>query len=208
MRRVQTVVMAADPVLRAGIVNLLEHRTEVELLDQDGPGRDPLIVMCADDAGELLAAGPQNAPKPAYTVLVVSRMNKAQLLEVVELGVTAVVWRREATSDRLVRAVQLVDRGAGDLPADLLGGLLGEVGRARRARGAGTEPLPMGLSSREVDVIRLVSEGMETKEIAAKLCYSERTIKGVLHDVMTRLELRNRAHVVAHAAREGYLRWT
>ena len=210
MRRVQTVVMAADPVLRAGIVNLLERRAEVELVDGDGPGRDPLIVMCADDAGELLDGGPQAAPKPAYTVLVVSRMNKAQLLEVVELGVTAVVWRRDATADRLVRAVQLVDKGAGDLPADLLGGLLGEVGRARRARGggAGAEMLPMGLSSREVDVIRLVSEGMETKEIAAKLCYSERTIKGVLHDVMTRLELRNRAHVVAHAAREGYLRWT
>ena len=77
MRRVQTVVMAADPVLRAGIVNLLDHRSEIELLAEDGPGRDPLILMCADDAGELLAGGPQPAPKPAYTVLVVSRMNKA-----------------------------------------------------------------------------------------------------------------------------------
>ena len=208
MRRVQTMVKAADPVLRTGIVNMLEHRPEIELLDEDGRGRDPLFVICVDDAGELLAKAPHCAPKPAYMVLVVSRMNKAQLLEAVGLGVTAVVWRREATSDRLVRAVQLVDTGAGDLPADLLGGLLGEVGRARRARGAGAEPVALGLSGREIDVIRLVSEGMETREIAAKLCYSERTIKGVLHDVMTRLELRNRAHVVAHAAREGYLRWT
>lgn len=55
-------------------------------------------------------------------------------------------------------------------------------------------------------MIKLVAEGLETREIAAKLCYSERTVKSVLQGMMLRLNLRNRAHLVAYAAREGYLR--
>jgi DNA-binding NarL/FixJ family response regulator len=103
------------------------------------------------------------------------------------------------------RGVQKADRGAGDLPADLLGGLLDQVGRARRCGAAPAGLITSGLSERETDVIRLVAEGLDTREIASKLCYSERTIKNVLHGLMSRLQLRNRAHAVAFAAREGYL---
>ena len=62
-----------------------------------------------------------------------------------------------------------------------------------------------GLSDREVDVLRLVAEGYDTGEIARRLAFSERTIKSVLHDVTTRLQLRNRAHAVAFAVREGFI---
>ena len=55
-------------------------------------------------------------------------------------------------------------------------------------------------------MVKLVSEGLDTREIAQKLSYSERTVKNVLQAIMVRLDLRNRAHVVACAAREGYLR--
>ncbi|WP_383826475.1 response regulator transcription factor [Streptomyces sp. NPDC058486] len=57
----------------------------------------------------------------------------------------------------------------------------------------------------EVDVLRLVAEGYDTADIAAKLSYSERTIKNVLHAVITRLQLRNRSHAVAYAMRQGLI---
>jgi DNA-binding NarL/FixJ family response regulator len=63
----------------------------------------------------------------------------------------------------------------------------------------------MGMAPREIDVIRLVAEGLDTKTIATELSYSERTIKKILFDVKTRLDLRNRAHTVAYAFRYGYL---
>jgi DNA-binding CsgD family transcriptional regulator len=87
----------------------------------------------------------------------------------------------------------------------LLGGLLDQAGRARRCGTAPAGLITSGLSERETDVIRLVAEGLDTREIAAKLCYSERTIKNALHGLMVRLQLRNRAHPVTFAAREGYL---
>jgi DNA-binding NarL/FixJ family response regulator len=62
-----------------------------------------------------------------------------------------------------------------------------------------------GLSEREIEVLRLVADGLETSEIAARLCYSERTVKGVVHEITTRLRLRNRAQAVAYAVRQGLI---
>ena len=42
-------------------------------------------------------------------------------------------------------------------------------------------------------------------EIARRLCYSDRTVKNIIHDVVTRLQLRNRSHAVAYALREGLI---
>ncbi|NUV37500.1 LuxR C-terminal-related transcriptional regulator, partial [Streptomyces sp. KAI-27] len=126
-------------------------------------------------------------------------------LDVVECGVGAIVWRHEATARRLVSAVLAASRGDGDLPADLLGSLLNQVGTLHRGA-AGQQGGPsLGLTPREVDVVRLIAEGLDTGEIAGKLSYSERTVKNVIHGVTTRLHLRNRAHAVAYALREGYI---
>jgi DNA-binding NarL/FixJ family response regulator len=62
-----------------------------------------------------------------------------------------------------------------------------------------------GLTSREVDVLRLVSEGWDLEEVGHKLNYSERTVKNVLYALMKRLKLRNRAHAVSYAIRCGLI---
>jgi DNA-binding NarL/FixJ family response regulator len=62
---------------------------------------------------------------------------------------------------------------------------------------------PAGLEAREADVLRLLAEGLGTPEIAARLNYSERTVKNIIHGVLTRWSLRNRAHAVAFALRNG-----
>lgn len=61
------------------------------------------------------------------------------------------------------------------------------------------------LSEREQSVLTLIADGLPTREIAAQLCYSERTVKNVLHDVVTKLGVRSRSQAVAHAVREGLI---
>ncbi|MFF9488179.1 helix-turn-helix transcriptional regulator [Streptomyces sp. NPDC014676] len=55
----------------------------------------------------------------------------------------------------------------------------------------------------------MLAEGMTTSEVARRLNHSERTIKSVPHDVITRLGLRNRTQAVAYAIRRrcGLTRW-
>ncbi len=61
------------------------------------------------------------------------------------------------------------------------------------------------MSEREVAVLLLVAEGFDTREIAERLRYSERTVKTILNDVTNRFNLRNRSHAVAYALREGLI---
>ena len=61
------------------------------------------------------------------------------------------------------------------------------------------------LTARETDVLRLIADGCDTAEVARALCWSERTVKNVVHDITTRLHLRNRAHAVAYAVRQGLI---
>lgn len=167
---------------------------------------DAVLVLCVDavDEAALTVMRRLWRANPVRTVLIVGQIREAELFDAIECGVAAVVRRHEASPERIVHAIQTAHRGGGELPPDLLGGLLSRVGRARR--GGSDEAMLSGFSHREIDVVKLVAEGLDTREIAAKLCYSERTVKNVLQGLMLRLNLRNRAHAVAYAAREGYLR--
>jgi DNA-binding CsgD family transcriptional regulator len=62
-----------------------------------------------------------------------------------------------------------------------------------------------GLSPREVDVLRLMADGLDTNEIAKNLSYSERTVKNIIYTITSRLRLRNRPHAVAYAMRAGII---
>jgi DNA-binding NarL/FixJ family response regulator len=61
------------------------------------------------------------------------------------------------------------------------------------------------LARREREVLALIAEGLSTREVALKMCYSERTIKNVLQSLTTRLHFRNRTHAVAWAVRSGWI---
>lgn len=66
-------------------------------------------------------------------------------------------------------------------------------------------PLPGLLGERELRALRLLADGCDTREIASHLCYSERTVKGIIGTVTERLGVRNRTHAVAHALRHGLI---
>ncbi|MEW2165044.1 response regulator transcription factor [Streptomyces sp. NPDC007084] len=201
------VVHTADPISRAGALSQLRGNPLIELRGEREAGPDTVAVLISETPDPTTLARLRRLVRGegARAVLVVSAVREAELLDVIACGAGAVVWRHEATAQRLSQAVLAAARGDGDLPADLLGRLLSQVGTLQRSA-AGHSGAPVsGLTPREVDVLRLVAEGLDTAEIASKLSYSERTVKNVMHGLTTRLHLRNRAHAVAHALREGYI---
>ncbi|MFF4400587.1 LuxR C-terminal-related transcriptional regulator [Streptomyces sp. NPDC001480] len=203
--RIPVAVHAPDPILREGVLSQLRRYPEIDLREESGPGTVALLVDDVLDEAALTRLRRLVRSEGARAVLVVRALREAELLDVIECGVGAIVWRHEATATRLVQAVLAAARGDGDLPADLLGRLITQVGTLHRGAAGRAGAPASGLTSREVDVLRLVAEGFDTGEIASKLSYSERTVKNVMHGLTTRLHLRNRAHAVAHALREGYI---
>ena len=76
------------------------------------------------------------------------------------------------------------------------------------ARSELLEPRGLSLSPltvREQEVLRLVADGHPTREVAKRLSYSERTVKNVIHDVVTKFNARSRSQAVAAAVREGLI---
>jgi DNA-binding NarL/FixJ family response regulator len=205
VHRVPVIVHAPDPISREGVLSQLRRHPEIDLRTESGPGTVALLVDDSLDEADLTRLRRIVRSEGARAVLVVGGIREAELLDVIECGVGAIVWRHEATAHRLVQAVLSAARGDGDLPADLLGRLINQVGTLHRSAAGRPGAPSSGLVPREVDVLRLVAEGLDTGEIASKLSYSERTVKNVMHGLTTRLHLRNRAHAVAYALREGYI---
>jgi DNA-binding NarL/FixJ family response regulator len=204
--RVVVEVHATDPISRAGVVHHLCQYPGVVLAEEGRSEGVSVAVVIADSVDEPVLQTLRRLTRGGLgtVVLVVGRIRESQLLEVVECGVGTILWRHEADAARLLQGVLAAARGDGNLPTDLLGRLLTQVGRMQRSASEGTA-VPVGLSERETDVLRLVADGLDTAEIAARLSYSERTVKNVLHGLTSRLHLRNRAHAVAYALREGYI---
>ncbi|WP_078849964.1 response regulator transcription factor [Streptomyces sp. NRRL F-5126] len=206
-KRIPVVVHAPDPISREGTISQLRQHPVLDLVDEADAQGDGVAVLLAESLDPAVLALLRRLIRSngLHAVLVVSLIREAELLDVIECGVGTIVWRHEATGQRLLRAVLAAHRGEGDLPSDLIGRLVSQVGTLRSSAAGASGVQPSGLTPREIDVLRLVAEGMGTGEIAGKLSYSERTVKNIMQGVTTRLALRNRAHAVAYALREGYI---
>ncbi len=202
---ISTYVHGPDPISQAGVVSQLRSRPEVRVVDT--PGEAAVAVVVADhvdDATTRVLRRIRKDGRPRL-VLVATEIDDAALVAAAEAGGGGLLRRCDASSDLLVRTIGKVDTGAGEVPSDLLGRLLEQVGRLQRQVLAPRGLTFSGLTPRETQVLRLVADGHDTSEIALALCYSERTVKNVLHDLTTRLQLRNRSHAVAYAVREGLI---
>ncbi|OLF13559.1 response regulator transcription factor [Actinophytocola xanthii] len=205
--RTQVLARATDPILQSGVQLALRTRPELWLVDEDADPAQTVALVVADRFDEhttRLLRGLQGRGF-GRIVLVAAELDDAEMLTAVESGVCAVARRADSTPEVLVRLVTAAAAGEGALPPDLLGRLLTRVSRLQRHV---LEPRGLrlgGITDREGEVLRLVASGLSTQEIADKLCYSQRTVKSILHDVTNRFQLRNRAHAVAYALREGLI---
>jgi DNA-binding NarL/FixJ family response regulator len=195
-------VLADDPVTYAGIAGQLRAREEFELIPWRSEQLPAVTVVAADSMtpDQLTRVEAVHASGRSRVVAIVGEIDGPALLATVEAGACVIVRRREATNERLAEAVRVAAAGDGSLPSDLLGRLFNHVGNGGRAATA-----ERSLTHREVRVLRLLADGYSTAEIAGELAYSESTIKSAIHELTSRLELRNRSHAVAFAVRAGLI---
>ncbi|WP_052768444.1 response regulator transcription factor [Streptomyces humi] len=197
---VSVAVDAADPVTHAGLAAGLSRGPEVALTTV----READVVVAAirtADNSTLETLGSLPMPPPARIVLVVSDGWYADLTVAARSGIRAVLWRAEAQPQSLIRAVLAVAAGEALLPSAVQGELLDQADRLQRNVLVPKGLTQSGLNTREIDVLRLVAQGLDLAEIADTMCYSERNIKKILYGVINRLGLRNRVHAVSYAIR-------
>jgi DNA-binding NarL/FixJ family response regulator len=207
--RIPVHVKGFDPILVSGIGAQLRPRPEVAVLDNADDTGAVVALVAADVVDEpslrLVRELRSQGVLKAKVLLVLAHVDDNGLLAAIEAGACGVVARSEATPERLVTAVQQAANTGGVLSPRLVGRLLEQVSRLQNQVLTPRGMRLSGLSDRETNVLKLMAQGLEVREIAEKLSYSERTIKNTVHDVLNRFELRNRAHAVAFAMREGLI---
>jgi DNA-binding NarL/FixJ family response regulator len=205
---VRVVVVEDHPLVREGVVGALARDAEIDVV---GVAEDGLAAM--DLAGEhepdvvvLDLSLPRldgvgvlrrlRAELPRVRALVLTA-NESQesVLGALDAGAAGYLSKR-TTGETLCQAVRTVHGGGSVIAPDLAGHLLRAAGR-RPDRGTSARGL---LEDRELEVLRLVAEGLTDTEIAARLYLSPRTVQNDLSRVREKTGLRRRQEMARWAA--------
>ncbi|MFJ7212910.1 LuxR C-terminal-related transcriptional regulator [Amycolatopsis sp. NPDC098790] len=156
---------------------------------------DSVLLAAGPTVDDALADCPAGAR--AGVVVVADRLPEDGVRRAVRAGIAVLVQSAKATPVRLAAAVRSAHDGDGRLPHEALVRLLGTDRRARRK--------PPRLTARQLTMLRLMSDGLDNIAIARTLSCSTHTVKNVIYELMSRLQVRNRAHAVAAGVRAGLI---
>jgi DNA-binding NarL/FixJ family response regulator len=202
--------MATEPLVGEGAVAYLRTCPGITPVEADCLDRSSVVLVIASRVDEGTLAILQRAAelvpdREMRFVLVCDDIREPQLLRALNWGLVSVLPRRETDYERIARALVNARDGKLELPADAHGWLQERIRLVQRDVLAPLDLTAAGLYTREVEVLRLLAEGADTLEIARRLSYSERTVRNIIHGLLTRMKLRNRAHAVAYALRSGVM---
>ena len=143
-------------------------------------------LFCPVACGVL--TGEQPEPSARLTILMVQH-------EAFRKGVGGLL--KSAEADEVIESIRRVAAGEAILPPDMVALVLDEL--------ANPAPEPKQLTEREIDILRLVAQGLGNKEIAGALHISENTVKTHVRHILEKLNLSNRAEAAAYAVRNSLI---
>ena len=108
---------------------------------------------------------------------------------------------KDSSPEALIEAIRQVSRGVASLHPSIAKKLLDELNHAEK------QHLPEeSLTQREVEILRLIAQGLENREIAEKLVISEATVRTHVSNILGKLHLASRTQAALYALREGLAR--
>lgn len=203
-------VHASDPMTALGAASILASDDRLTVVPDTDVAVAEVILIIEETVGDKALAflrevrAKSRIDAQPRCVIVTDRL-RIDGLTAIQYGTAAVLPRSQTSDEELLRIVVAVSQGAAYLPPWLQGSLLNQLDRIRREVLEPNGLTMSGMSARERDVLRLLAEGYSTEEVAVRVGYSERTVKNVLHSLMSRHGLNNRAHAVAFAWRAGVI---
>jgi DNA-binding NarL/FixJ family response regulator len=171
----------AIAVARSGTVDVL-------LLDVKMPGLSGIDVLRSLSAEHLTCA----------TILLTAALSDADAVEGLRLGARGIVLK-ESSPETLLECIRSVARGERWIDSDTMSRALDTIARRESlARDADRV-----LTARELEIVRMIAQGLRNRAIAERLSITEGTVKIHLHNVYEKLGLDGRMELMLHAQRQG-----
>ncbi|WP_181788609.1 response regulator [Streptomyces phytophilus] len=210
------VLICDDQVLvRTGLVTIIGAQQDLEVAGECGDG-----LTAVDLAGELRPdvvlmdvrmpvldgieatrrlAGAR-VPRPAKVLVLTTFNLDKYVYEALRAGAAGFLLK-DAPPAQLLHGIRTVAAGAALLDPEVTRQLVGRY--AARIRPADGAPRDIPLTPRELEVLRLIADGLSNGEIAAALQLSHETVKTFVSRILTKLDLRDRVQAVVYAYRQG-----
>lgn len=213
---IRVAVVDDHPVMRQGLVGLLEGEPDLEVVGEAGDAETALAMLAAKtpdvaliDIGlpgtsgiDLTAQVKERVP--AVKVLIVT-MHESEdyLFQALRAGASGYVLKGADVRD-LLAAVRTVASGETYVFHKLTGNLVSDY--LRRVQEGADSADNDGLSEREIEVVRLIAEGLTTTQIGEALHVSPYTVQSHRDHIMTKLDLHSRVALTKYAIRKGLIR--
>ena len=217
MSAVRVLVVDDQALFREALVTLLGARPEVEVVGEAGDGQQALerAAALAPDVvlmdlhmpvlDGIATTRRLRVEQPGVRVLALTTFDDDEdVFAALRAGALGYLLK-DVSSDRLVEAVLAAARGESVLQPSVaakVGARFAQLDDAPRSR---PQPLVVPLSDRELDVVRLLSQGLSNKEIAAALFLAEGTVKNHVTNVLGKLGARDRTQAALRARALGLL---
>ena len=212
---IRVLVCDDQALIRTGFATIIDAQPDLEAVGECGDGRaavdlagrlEPDVVVMdvrmpvldGIEATRLLAGAGVERP---VKVLVVTTFNLDEYVyEALRAGASGFLLK-DAPPAQLLHGIRTVATGAALLAPEVTRRLVGRY--ATRIRPAEGTPDDVALTRRELEVLRLIADGMSNGEIAATLVISQETVKTYVSRILTKLDLRDRVQAVVYAYRNG-----
>ncbi len=173
----------------------------LELIAQLQPDIVLLDVRLPDSSG-ITVCHEVNEHFPQVAVIILTTFTDEQLIaQCVQAGARGYIVKDVESVD-LKRSIRAVARGEAVLDSKAAVAVLAQL---RRTPQRNAEPLPEPLSAQQLVILRLVAQGLSSREIATQLYLSENTVKGYVQEILHRLGVKNRTEAVMFAVKHGWL---
>jgi len=216
LTRPARILLADDlPLFRRAIATLIDEQEDLEVVGQADTGVEAveLAASLQPDIAVLDVEMPvmdgisaarrirETLPEVRIVMLTVWE-DDDHLLEAIRLGVHGYLLK-DLRPDELYDMLRSVMRDETPVSPALVSRLLTalrETGRPTAVPQASDQP---ELSRRELDVLRLVADGLSNKEIGSRLSITEGTVKNHVHNALAKLGMDNRIQAAAYIVRNG-----
>ncbi len=205
---IRVLVVDDHPVVREGLVAMLEDEQDFQVAGEAGSAEDALALLTTARPDVILLdlelpgmSGVDAIPRlaaalPDARVIVLTAYDTDErVLGAIKAGARGYLLKG-ASAGEIAQAIREVYAGGSYLASRIAAKVLSQMRAPRRST---------ALSERERTVLRKVADGRSTKQIARELGITERTVKFHVSSIMNKLGAENRAQAVAEAARRGLL---
>ncbi|PKM66017.1 MAG: DNA-binding response regulator [Firmicutes bacterium HGW-Firmicutes-2] len=169
------------------IEKIIEYKPDVVLLDINMPERNGLEVLTYLKQNDISA-----------NIIILTIHNEVEYLyKAVEIGVKGYVLK-DSESDVLIRAIRSVYEGETYIQPNMASLLFKKMNNDDSGAVHNTR-----LTKREVEVLKLITEGLLNKEIAHRLCISEKTVKNHVSNIFKKIEVSDRTQAAVFAIKNA-----